>query len=220
MEGTHTTISSAEKIDLGYSSEFLLLEQGLFSLYYLKSCERGLSQWEKTLHINGLMQERRNFIANALELRFSCTKPSIYVFSLSLDKTCPQDLGKKNKNNPNSLIGSYCQMRAIIWQPLLGLLQCSAGPVFCLLLGVSSGCARPIAGQVTSVTWPVIGWAQSELTRSKRQKSGLGQFSPISPQQTPHCLPIRASNGVFVVSFKSDSCSAAAIVAVLCVISW
>ena len=33
------------------------------------------------------------------------------------------------------------------------------GPVFCLLLGVSSGCARPIKGQVTSVTWPVIGWA-------------------------------------------------------------
>ena len=33
------------------------------------------------------------------------------------------------------------------------------GPVFCLLLGVSSGCARPITGQVTLVTWPVIGWA-------------------------------------------------------------
>ena len=33
-----------------------------------------------------------------------------------------------------------------------------SGPVFCLLLGVSSGCARPITGQVTAVTWPVIGW--------------------------------------------------------------
>ena len=33
------------------------------------------------------------------------------------------------------------------------------GPVFYLLLGVSSGGARPITGQVTSVTWPVIGWA-------------------------------------------------------------
>ena len=33
------------------------------------------------------------------------------------------------------------------------------GPDFCLLLGVSSGCARPITGQVTTVTWPVIGWA-------------------------------------------------------------
>ena len=34
-----------------------------------------------------------------------------------------------------------------------------AGPIFCLLLEVSSGCAWPITGQVTSVTWPVIGWA-------------------------------------------------------------
>ena len=33
------------------------------------------------------------------------------------------------------------------------------GYIFCLLLGVSSGCAGPITGQVTSVTWPVIGWA-------------------------------------------------------------
>ena len=34
-----------------------------------------------------------------------------------------------------------------------------AGTVFCILLGVSSGCAWPITGQVTSVTWSVIGWA-------------------------------------------------------------
>ena len=31
------------------------------------------------------------------------------------------------------------------------------GSFFCLLLGVSSGCARPITGQVTEVTCPVIG---------------------------------------------------------------
>ena len=48
------------------------------------------------------------------------------------------------------------------------------GPVFCFMVGVSSGCARPITGQVTSVTWPVIGWAESELTLSKRQKTGPG----------------------------------------------
>ena len=29
------------------------------------------------LHINGLVQERCNSIANALELRFSCSHPSI-----------------------------------------------------------------------------------------------------------------------------------------------
>ena len=48
------------------------------------------------------------------------------------------------------------------------------GPVFCLLLGVSSDCALPVTGQVTSVTWPVIGWVQSELTPSKGQKTGPG----------------------------------------------
>ena len=37
-----------------------------------------------------------------------------------------------------------------------------SGPVFCLLLGESSDYAQPITGQVTEVTCPVIGWAQSE----------------------------------------------------------
>ena len=31
-------------------------------------------------HIDGLMQERRNSVTNALELRFSCTNPSIWTF--------------------------------------------------------------------------------------------------------------------------------------------
>ena len=38
-------------------------------------------------------------------------------------------------------------------------------PVYCLLLWVSSDCARPITGQVTGVTCP-------ELTLSKRQETG------------------------------------------------
>ena len=48
------------------------------------------------------------------------------------------------------------------------------GPVFYLWLGVSSDYAQPITGQVTEVTCPVIGWAQPELTLSKRQKTGPG----------------------------------------------
>ena len=43
------------------------------------------------------------------------------------------------------------------------------GPVFCLLLWVSSGCARPITGQVTSIASPLVGWAHSELTLIKRE---------------------------------------------------
>ena len=48
----------------------------------------------------------------------------------------------------------------------------SPGPVFCLLLRVSSDYAQPITGQVTEVTCPVIGRAQPELAPSKRQKTG------------------------------------------------
>ena len=59
------------------------------------------------------------------------------------------------------------------------------GPVFCLLLGVSSDYAPPITGQVTEVTCPVIGWAQPELTPSKRQKTGPGLpvMTPLSLSQ-------------------------------------
>ena len=66
------------------------------------------------------------------------------------------------------------------------LAHCS-GPVFCLLLGVSSGCAWPITGQVTSVTWPVIGWAYSlSLLRARDRKRAqvTGEF----PSQRPVTL--------------------------------
>ena len=39
------------------------------------------SQWAMSPggNLDGLLQERHNSIANALELRFSCTNPSIYT---------------------------------------------------------------------------------------------------------------------------------------------
>ena len=36
-------------------------------------------------HINGLVQERRNSIANVLELRLSCTNPSIYRYAQQIE---------------------------------------------------------------------------------------------------------------------------------------
>ena len=48
----------------------------------------------------------------------------------------------------------------------------SPGPVFYILLGVSSDFAQPITGQVTEVTRHVIGSAQPELTLRKKQKMG------------------------------------------------
>ena len=56
----------------------------------------------------------------------------------------------------------------------------SSGPVFCLLLGVSSDYAQPITGQVTEVTCPVISRAKPELNPSKRQKTGPGNVLMLS----------------------------------------
>ena len=55
-----------------------------------------------------------------------------------------------------------------------------SGPVFCLLLGVSSDYAQPITGHVTEVTCPVIGQAQHELTPSRRQKTGPDFIDVVS----------------------------------------
>ena len=57
----------------------------------------------------------------------------------------------------------------------------TSGPIFCLLLGISSGYAWPITWQVTSVTCPVISWANSELTPSKRQKMGPDFWQFLEP---------------------------------------
>ena len=67
--------------------------------------------------------------------------------------------------------------RALLWKFNKACAMClvlTTGPIFCLLLGVSSDYAQPITGQVTQVTCPVIGQAEPELTLSKRQKTGPG----------------------------------------------
>ena len=60
-----------------------------------------------------------------------------------------------------------CSMQHAMLTPINTCIYCQRGPIFCLLLRVSSGYARPIAGQVTSVTWPVIGWAYSQQEAEK-----------------------------------------------------
>ena len=40
--------------------------------------------WANVSHIDGLVQERRNSCANALDLRFPCTNPSIYPQQLMI----------------------------------------------------------------------------------------------------------------------------------------
>ena len=86
-----------------------------------------------------------------------------------------------------------------------------SGPVFCLLLGVSSDYAQPITGQVTEVTCPVIGWAQPELTPSKRQKTGPGavwhqplNHYNISCDNTINSVALKLLNLYWQEGFKSS----------------
>ena len=72
-----------------------------------------------------------------------------------------------------------------------------SGPVFCLLLGVSSHYAKPITGQVTEVTCPVIGRAQPELTPGKRQKTGPGL---ASERHWTNTGPFQNNQVLFVLS--------------------
>ena len=113
-----------------------------------------------------LVQERCNSITNALELRLSRTNPSVY-FHNSWNKFIMSWQGLSSVapgtySTPGGKQETHSSERS--------------GPIFCLLLGISSGCARPIKEPVTSVTWPVIGWAQSELSPSKRRKNGPDLF--------------------------------------------
>ena len=58
-------------------------------MYHLMPLENGLSPWEKTLHIDGSVQERHNSSASAMELRLSCTKPARY----NISSHCPRPFG-------------------------------------------------------------------------------------------------------------------------------
>ena len=46
---------------------------------FIQQKHTSVHKWQQTIgqHINGLVQERRNSIANAMELCLSCTNPSI-----------------------------------------------------------------------------------------------------------------------------------------------
>ena len=54
----------------------------------MKSLAEPIMTLFQDVYIYGLMQERLNSIANALELRLSCTNPSIYA-SLNVPKDLP-----------------------------------------------------------------------------------------------------------------------------------
>ena len=88
-----------------------------------------------------------------------------------------------------STIETEQELETLDWKQNHNLsISSSSGPVFCLLLGVSSDYAQPITGKVSEVTCPVIGWAKPELTRSKRQKTGPDQiWGYIDTSMFTHC---------------------------------
>ena len=75
-------------VTLGQSGVRMVVADGLAPIWCLAICKHHKAGWyvaqpnvdcQLTIdhHINGLVQERRNCIANALELRLASTKPSI-----------------------------------------------------------------------------------------------------------------------------------------------
>ena len=78
------------------------------------------------------------------------------------------------QKTPMQVYGAWISTNYVYVQNQVTNLGDCSGPVFCLLLGVSSDYAQQITGQVAEVTCPVIGRAQPELTQSKRQKTGPG----------------------------------------------
>ena len=62
---------------------------------FLSLVEQGLRQWDKALsHIDGLVQERCNSSALAMELRLSCTNPSICIIFSYWLRPCSAIVGK------------------------------------------------------------------------------------------------------------------------------
>ena len=68
--------------------------------------------WCETLYIDGLVQERCNSIANALELRLSCTDPSTCTVK-PLVQVAP------NPNVKMFLVSSCSCLRSIHWSQVL-----------------------------------------------------------------------------------------------------
>ena len=84
--------------------------------------------WHRSPHIDGLVQERRNSIALAMELRLSCTNPSIYsghfapkdsprtTHSASMKSELWDVFREFNKDQPFTIVavGMYMQYRVIL----------------------------------------------------------------------------------------------------------
>ena len=138
--------------------------------HYLQSCWRIINFIPSIKLKRNLSRNSTIFIQQNEYERFVCKMAAILsrpqfvdIYNIILRKT-----GRRQRLTTQTLNYDTTTKGVLRWY------WETSGPVFYLLLGVSSDYAQPITGQVTEVTCPVIGWAQPELTPSKRQKTGPG----------------------------------------------
>ena len=79
----------------------------------------------------------------------------------------------------------------------LNTVLCNTGPIFCLLLGVSSDYSQPITGQVTEVTCPVIdqstAWAYSEQETENGPWTQMTSWGILLDRITEWVLSVRVN---------------------------
>ena len=149
---------------------------------------------ENYVKLGHIIYRFNHHISKRIPFRFSLHTPAIFILSWIICwNTCLGFVDALCSKWLLACLSEHCcrltkckhllhGMRLYPWQLTGGgIWRLSSGPVFCLLLRVSSDYAQPITGQVTEVTCPVIGWAQPELTQSKRQKTGPGQPDCTKP---------------------------------------
>ena len=90
--------------------------------------------------INGLVQERRNSIANALELRLSCTNPSIWCCTRSYYKLMAIVIGPKFIPHTVMSMLVHSTKRPSYWSLHCGIFYLQTLPRIPLRLSVSQQC--------------------------------------------------------------------------------
>ena len=75
---THNPVGYLRSAAIYFSEKFLVSVA-----FFTKDAKRGLAYFVEYIQIDTLVQERRNDIANALELRLSCTNSSKWSLNIS-----------------------------------------------------------------------------------------------------------------------------------------
>ena len=129
------------------------------------------------IHFNGLVPERRNSISNALELRLSCTNPSIW-------NCCQPPWGHVSSYlNPCSPL---CR-----WEPINQIRgRCKGGPTTNKFLGRHEKCSNGWqSGRMVAMTcWPRLGeQASSENEIWEKENRPIAHIPMMHQFHIPQC---------------------------------